>query len=103
MWRLQALTIISHHGSDRILSCPHDPSLPSPPNATRIAVAVNLHNSAPIMPSFTMQLLKLLLDIPPGNAFVIMYESGSNDETQLWLHLMQLLLEPIGVSVGVCA
>jgi len=90
--------MISHHGYDRILACPHDPSLAAAPNATRFAIAVNLHNSAPIMPSFTMQLLKLLLEVPPGNAFVIMYESGSSDDTQLWLHMLQLLLEPIGVG-----
>lgn len=87
---MQAMTMLSHDGFDRILPCEHDATLPPPPNATRIAITVNLHNSAPILPSFMLQLLKLLLDIPAGNAYVLMYESGSRDTTQLWLHMLQV-------------
>ncbi len=53
------------------------------------------------MPNFIAQLLKLLLDLPPGMGFVSIYESNSADATTQWLHLLRLMLSPIGVPHGI--
>ncbi len=53
-----------------------------PLQSRRIMVAINLKDSAKVIPSMQVQLLRLarMLD-NPGNLFVSVYESGSRDAT----------------------
>jgi len=48
---------------------------------SKVLVAANLHDSAALMPHYTLQLLALLAALPRGSAFLSVYESGSTDDT----------------------
>lgn len=48
-----------------------------------------------------VQLLHTVLWLPPGRAFVLIYEDSSADTTRRWLSLLQLLLAPIGVPCSI--
>ncbi len=97
---VHAISMISQHGQGRIVPCEEDPSLPGPPQG-RYLLASNLHNSEGIMPNYVLQLLRLALLLPPGDLYVMIYESGSGDQTARWLYLLQLLLAPIGVPANI--
>lgn len=96
-----ALAMISHTGLDRVVRCRPDPDLPPPP-AARYVIAANLHNSEAVLPNFALQLLRVVvLSMPPGDAYVSIYESGSGDATPRWLHALALLLPPVGVPSNI--
>ena len=63
------------------IPCFRDPTLPLPRPGLRLLLANNLHNNEQLMPHYITQMLRLLALLPPGSAFVSVYESGSKDRT----------------------
>jgi hypothetical protein len=75
----------------------YSPTISSNSSTTRkrYLLAANFHNSAAVLPNFTVQLLRLLLLLPPQSLAVSLYESGSSDTSRIWLTLLHQLLLPL--------
>ena len=52
----------------------------------RVLLAANMHNNEELLPHYLAQLIHVLSLLPPGSAFLSIYESGSTDATggQRW-------------------
>ncbi|KAI8471244.1 MAG: cryptococcal mannosyltransferase 1-domain-containing protein [Monoraphidium minutum] len=98
-----ALGLLAAEGGGGPLHCdPPDASLPRDGSAAgRVAVVSNLRGAGGAAANAVLQVLRLALWLPPGDAFVVVYEDGSSDGTRRWLGLMQLLLAPLGVPSAV--
>ncbi|GBF96977.1 hypothetical protein Rsub_09774 [Raphidocelis subcapitata] len=97
-----ALSLLQREAGDALLRCDEDPSLPPTGEAAgRVAIAANLRNAGGVAPNAVLQVLRLALWLPPGRAFVLIYEDGSTDSTRRWLGLLQLLLAPLRVPFAV--
>ncbi|CAO1624745.1 unnamed protein product [Parajaminaea phylloscopi] len=75
----------------------HDPWKGESRNGT-VYIAVNLYNSASIMPSFAASLLMLCSYLGHGNVYVSIYESNSSDDTCLHLGDLSRRLDIVGVG-----
>ena len=49
--------------------------------AQRVLLAANMHNNEELLPHYIAQLVHMLALLPPGSAFLSIYESGSTDAT----------------------
>ena len=58
-----------------------------------VLLSANLHNSEEIMPNFILQLLRAVGRVPQGGMGVSIYESGSTDQTWIWLDALRCLLD----------
>ena len=50
----------------------------------RVLLAANMHNNEELLPHYLAQLIHVLSLLPPGSAFLSIYESGSTDATGAW-------------------
>ena len=78
---LRLLAAVEARAARQRIPCFRDPSLPLPRPGLRLLLANNLHNNEQLMPHYITQMLRLLALLPPGSAFVSVYESGSKDRT----------------------
>lgn len=93
-----AFSLLAREARGQLISCGADKTLPqSGAAAGRVAIVSNLRNAAGMAPNAVLQLVRTVLWLPPGAAFVLVYEDGSGDALRHWLALLQLLLTPIGV------
>jgi hypothetical protein len=68
----------------------------------RYFITANIHQNSPILPNFILQLLELIQSIgDPSRVFVSIYESGSSDETRMYLELLRMLLRNINVPYAI--
>lgn len=58
-----------------------------------VLLSANLRNSESIMPNFMLQLLRFVGRLPQGAVVVSIYESGSTDQTWVWLDVLRRLLD----------
>lgn len=72
---------IEQAASRNAVPCAADATLPPAPAGARLFIASNLHDNEPLLPHYTLQLLQLLVALPPNSAYVSLYESGSADRT----------------------
>lgn len=91
-------------GTGKVIPCRTDSTLPmatdgssSAQQQPRYFVAANLRNNQDVLPHFMYNLIKMLLHVPAGTAFVSVYESNSNDNTAIWLEILELALHVIHV------
>ena len=47
----------------------------------RVLLAANMHDNEELLPHYVAQLIHVLALLPPGSAFLSIYESGSTDAT----------------------
>jgi len=87
----QATDITTNHTS----SSSGSSSSSTPAKQQRYLLAANFHNSAAVLPSFLLQVLRLALLLPQGHLAISVYESGSSDTSRVWLSLLHHLLLPL--------
>jgi len=102
---------VARAASGYLINCTDDTTLPLLHGSSaaaaaddpvgRVAVVANLRNAGGIAPNAVLQVLRIVLWLPRGSSFVLMYEDGSSDSTRHWLGVLQLLLAPIGVPFRV--
>jgi Cryptococcal mannosyltransferase 1 len=63
-----------------------------------ILISVNLYNNNDIASNFIVQLWELVSYFGRENVFVSVYENGSNDETKIFLGLLNVLLKHVKVE-----
>lgn len=86
----------------RIVPCRHDSTLPATPQSSeKYYIATNLHNNEQLAPHYIASLVRLLLYLPPGHAFVSLYESASQDDTALWVEVFELTAHVLRVPCHV--
>lgn len=78
---LRLLAAVEARAARQRIPCFRDATLPLPRAGLRLLLANNLHNNEQLMPHYITQMLRLLALLPPGSAFVSVYESGSKDRT----------------------
>ena len=78
---LRLLAAVEARAARQRIPCFRDPTLPLPKPGLRLLLANNLHNNEVLMPHYITQMLRLLALLPPGSAYVSIYESGSKDQT----------------------
>ena len=78
---LRLLAAVEARAARQRIPCFRDPTLPLPKPGLRLLLANNLHNNEALMPHYISQMLRLLALLPPGSAYVSIYESGSKDQT----------------------
>jgi len=88
--------------SSFVLNCQPDASLGTPLPG-RYLITATLHSSEAVMPNMVLQLVRLLLWVPPGRAQVVIYQSGGSDRTPMWLDILALALEPLDVTYNITA
>jgi hypothetical protein len=73
-----------------LATCPMDETLPHAPAGRRHLLAVNLHNSATLIPVFAWQLLQLAAMLPTDALRVSVYDSASTDSSSVLLAQLQV-------------
>lgn len=61
-------------------------------------IASNIHQNSPILPNFIHQLLHLIDTLGRRQVYVSIYESGSSDETRMYLELLRILLDKRSIA-----
>jgi len=73
------------------------PQIPQiPDKQQKYFIAINLHDNQEVMPDMMQQLKVIIKHLQPKNVFVSIFESGSSDQTKLYLGLCSTILETIG-------
>ena len=72
--------------------CRFDPSLPSIKFTGKVMIAAILYNNESLMPHWIAELLNLIATLGRENVYVSIVESGSQDETAIWLMWLQRFL-----------
>ena len=71
----------------------------------KVLLAANMHNNEELLPHYITQLTHLLSVLPPGSAFLSIYESDSSDSTGTCLKhgvCRRPLYRPVVASSAVC-
>jgi alpha-1,3-mannosyltransferase len=78
-------------------TCRKDPTLPINVNNERIMIAAMLYNNETLLPHWIAELLNLIGALGRDNVFISIVESGSQDQTGVWLEWLQRILLALDV------